>query len=142
MGNSTIALIIVLCINAVLMLGQIAILEVNPDGVTFTHKNGTIYGEYLDDNYALNESKTLQGLPSGKTGVDPDTGNIFVDVFSSILDWLGSVTGLSYLWEIIGAPYHFLSSLGFPPAFTGIFGTMWYAYTFFVIIGWITGRGD
>lgn len=139
-------LLIVLGINAMLMLGQAAVLEINPSGApVFFDCQGTIFGE-LEQNgcttgtYVLNDTTPTSLLPSGETSVSPTTGNIFTDGFTALKNWLLTSTGLGYVTSILGAPSNFLKMMGLPPVFSFVVGALWYGLTLFLIIAFLIGR--
>lgn len=146
MSNLTTALIIVLSINCMLFLGQYAILQVSADAPNFYNCEGTIFGQIESQgcrnstNYQLNDSNPASRLPGGATGVDPTTGNIFTDAFTSIKSFFINTLGLGYIVEILSAPSNFLKALGMPGAFSFAVGALWYGTTLFLIIAFFWGR--
>ena len=140
MANLTTALLIVLCIDVMLFLGQAAITEANPAGNQFfTCQNDTL-GAIADcTNYTL-EQNPADLLPGGAVGVNPTTGNVFTDIFSSIFGWISDTFGLSYVLSILGAPANLLQAVGLPQVFSWAVGALWYGINFFVIIAFLWGR--
>lgn len=142
MGSVTRAFVVVMAVNVVLWLGQIAAININPQAPRFINYEGNLLNDVDAGNYQLNTSDPYSYLPSGRASVDLDTGNIFTDVFSSLLDWVGRSTGLNYFLEVIGAPYHFLLAIHIPEPAAYAIGSMWYLTTILLFILLITGRGD
>lgn len=140
MSNLTQALVIVLAINAVLWLGQVAVLEVNPTGTTFFNADGTTLQSFDSGNYTLNDDDPATVLPSAESSVSPETGNIFTDAFTGIKNWFLESTGLNYVFSVLGAPYRFLKAAGLPSQFTFVLGSMWYGITLFLVIAFMFGR--
>lgn len=140
MGNFTQAFLIVIGINVMLWLGQFAMLEVNPTATNFLDEKGNLFGKVDSGNYELNETDPYGMLPKGKSAIDPDTGNIFTDIFNSIKDWFADNTGARYLIAIISAPYNFLKAMHLPQEFVFVVGTMWYLVTILIGILMIWGR--
>lgn len=145
MTNVTKALLIVLSINLLFFFGQYSMGQINPDGTQFYNCNGSILSEFdvnrCDGEYFLVDSDyAAENLPQGESGVSPETGNIFTDIFNTGRNWLLDTSGVRYLINIVGAPVSFLSAIGLPDAFVWGIGALWYGLTFFLIIGWLLGR--
>jgi hypothetical protein len=140
MGNLTTALVIVMSINVILFLGQIAALEVNPEGNQFFNYSGSMLSRYDSGDYVLNDTDVNTQLPGLVSGVDPEQGNFWTDPIGTLKSWLLESTGISYLWGIVTAPANFLKALGLPAAFSFSLGALWYALTLFLIVSWIMGR--
>ena len=144
MSNLTNALAIVLGINALLFLSQVAVLELDSSAGTFYNCEGTILAEFeqgncTNANYVL-DNNPIDLLPSGSSSVNPDTGNIFTDGFSAIKNWFLDITGVSYIIAIVSAPYNLLKVMGLPSAFAFAVGGLWYGLTLFLIIAFMFGR--
>jgi hypothetical protein len=147
MSNFTIALVIMLCINAVLFLGQAAVIDINPAGSIFFHCEGTSIGSLeangcANNSMVLNDQSAAAQLPAGTSSVSPTTGNVFTDAPSSMKNWLIDTLGLGYLWNILSAPYSFLKAMMLPQPIVFVLGTLWYGISFFLVIAWIMGRYD
>lgn len=140
MSNLTEALAIVLSINAVLWLGQLAVLELNPAGPSFFDSQGSILSGFNAGNYTLDDTDPGSVLPDAESSVSPETGNIFTDAFTAIKGWFLDTTGLSYVFSVLGAPYRFLRAIGLPTEFTFILGSLWYGITLFLVIAFMVGR--
>lgn len=139
------ALVIVLSINVLFFLGQFAMNDINPTGTKFYDCEGNIMSEFELSNckgayFEVDQSYGLGNLPTAESGVSPETGNIFTDIFTTAKNWLLQKSGLGYILSILGAPVTFLSSIGLPNAFVFAIGTLWYAITFFLIIAWLLGK--
>lgn len=145
MSNLTSALVIVMMVNVVLFLGQMAVNEISSDGPQFTQCEGSLLGAFdvnncATSNYSLDDSDPADKLPTGESSVAPDTGNIFTDIFTSARSWVLDSLGLKYVVGILSAPSNFLKALGVPPAFAFAIGALWYGVTLFLLISWIMGR--
>ena len=144
MGNLTWALVVVLCVNAVLFMGQIAMLEVNPDAGRYFDCKDSLLGSF-DKNkcqgtdYLLDKSIAQNNLPSGSPTIESNTGNVFTDTFNAVKSWFLTTLGLQYLFDLVSAPYNFLQMFGLPAAFSFAIATVWYGITLFLIINWIKG---
>jgi len=141
----TIAFWTILCINAMMMLGQIAILETSNDAIQFMDCKGTIMGQLEQGgcngtSYILDDSNPTGRLPSGESSVAPDTGFTYTDSFTGIKGFFLNTLGLGYLGQILSAPYNFLKALHLPQAFVFIIGSMWYAFSLILVISYLFGR--
>lgn len=143
MTNMTHALVFVIILNALMMLSQAAMLDINPDGSVVYTGEGSII-ESFDSNPSgdpVLDTDTIQDrLPSGEASVSPTTGNVFTDIFSSIKGWIGDHTGLTYVFNIVSAPYSILKLTHLPTEFVYIVGSLWYGITFFLLIAFFWGR--
>ena len=141
LGN---VLAIVLAVNAMLFLGQVAALSINPDGPQFYNCAENILGTFDSNNctgtYVLDVADPSGQLPGAGSSIEVDSGNVFTDTFSSAIDWFTRSTGLQYLFNILAAPNNFLIAIGVPDAFAFIVGAMWYGFTLLTIIAFILGR--
>lgn len=145
MTNITQALVIVMSINIMLFLGQVSVLELNPEGDLFFNCTNTLIGDLEESNcqgntYALTDTDPVTGLPRTESDVNAETGNIFTDTFNAAKDWLTGITGLDYVVAMVTAPKNFLMSIGAPPAFSFAVGVLWYSITFFLLVAWLLGR--
>ena len=141
----TTALIMVLSVNALLFLGQIAILETSSEAGVFYNATGSPLCQLegsgcLNSSYIVAETNPSGVLPGGASGVDPTTGNIFTDAFTSLKSWFIDSLGLGYVVAIFSAPSTFLKALGFAPAVSFTLGAVWYGITLFLIVAFLLGR--
>jgi hypothetical protein len=136
------ALMFTLCVNAMLFLGQMAVLDSNPGGTQFYTCQGSILGQYEVNNctggsYQINGENPGSQLPSADGSVSATTGNVFTDSFLSLKNWvINSIPGLNYLVNILNAPVTFLTALGLPSAFSFAISAVWYGITLILIISW------
>lgn len=142
LGN---ALAIVLAVNAMLFLGQIAALEMNPQGPQFYNCADNILGTFEASNctsttYVLNDADPATQLSTSGSEIEVNSGNIFTDTFSAAMNWFTDATGLKYLYNIVAAPTNLLKAIGVPSAFAFAVGAMWYGFTLFLILAFIFGR--
>lgn len=136
-----------LCINAMLFMGQIAILQTGSDAVSFITCKGNIIGQLEQSgcnstsfNYTLDDSNPTNRLPSGESAVDVNTGFTYTDSFTGIKGFFLNTLGLGYLGMIFSAPYNFLKALMLPQAFVFIIGSLWYAFSIMMVIAYLFGR--
>ena len=139
MGNITTGMVIVMCINLMLFLGQFAITDVNPTGTIFYTSKGDVLSGFDTGNHTLTSDPTGY-IPSGESSVNPETGNIFTDTFTASRSWILDKTGISYVINFLGAPAIFLASIGLPPAFSWGVGALWMGLTLFLLVAFILGR--
>jgi len=142
LGN---VLAIVLAVNAMLFLGQIAALEMNPSGPQFYNCANNILGTFeasncTGTNYVLNDADPASQLPNSGSEIEVDSGNVFTDTFSAAMNWFTEATGLKYLYNVLAAPSNFLKAIGVPSAFSFAIGAMWYGFTLMTIIAFVLGR--
>ena len=149
MNTLTYAFLVVMSINVMLFIGQAAMLDINPDGPQLYHCEGNLLGAFeatgctTPGSYYLNNTDPTASLPSGETSVSPETGNIFTDAFTGIKSWFLKSTGLSYVGNILNAPYNVLSAILPGPEtqpFVFAIGSGWYALTFFLLVAFLFGR--
>jgi hypothetical protein len=140
----TVAFWTILCINAMLFIGQIAILETSSDAISFLNNSGNIMCQLeqtgCNKSYILDDSNPIGRLPNGETSVAPDTGFSYTDSFTGIKGFFLNTLGLGYLGMILSAPYNFLKALMLPQAFVFAIGSMWYAFSIILILAYLFGR--
>jgi hypothetical protein len=127
MSNLSTAILIVLCINAMMFLGQYAVNEV---GGTTT---------FYDDAGNCVKVDPADSLPDTSSAVELDTGNTYTDDYASGKSWLKSDKG-SCTTSIIKAPANFLKNAGLPSAFSNAIMILWYTFTVFLFVSWLLGR--
>jgi len=145
MGNTAIALSFVMFVNLLMFLGQAATLELNEDNPNeFYDYEGNLLSEFDSNNNQSNpimdQSNYDESLPGGESGIEISDGNILTDTFTSIKDWLEKKLGLTYLKQILSAPYTILMSMHLPQAFVYAIGSLWYGVTLFLVVSFIWGR--
>lgn len=145
MANLGVALAIVLGINIMLWLGQVAVIQLNPAGPVFYNCKNSMIGGFEANNcqsstYILNDSNTAGQLPSGGATISVGSGSFFVDTFSAITGWFGQATGLNYVYNIMAAPANFIKALGVPEEFGFAIGAFWYGFSLFIIVAFFFGR--
>jgi len=148
MANLGAVLITVLCVNALLFLGQVAVMDLNPDGPNFYNCTDSLIGGFETNNcadstvYVLNDGGgNITGqLPTGAGTITIASGNIFTDTFSAIANWFAQSTGLRYLYNLVAAPANFLKALNLPSEFSFAIAVIWYGFTIFIIAAFFFGR--
>lgn len=147
MADTLLKLVLIVAgVNAMLFLGQAAILDTNPAASQFYNCNAGFLGQFEANgcntagSYVLNDTNIINQLPSGETSVSPETGVLFTDPFTAMKTWLLDKTGLGYLMHLASAPYNFLAALELPGAFVFAIGSMWYAFSILVVVAFLIGR--
>jgi hypothetical protein len=145
MANLGVTLAIVLGVNIMLWLGQVAVLDLNPAGPAFYNCEDSMIGAFEAQNcqsteYVLNDANPNSQLPTGTGTITTSEGNIFTDTFSIISSWFSQSTGVKYVYNIVAAPSNFLKAIGVPSEFAFAVGAFWYGFTFFIIVAFIMGR--
>lgn len=140
------AFLVVMGVNVMLWLGQVAALEMNPEGPQFFSCQGSLLGEFEangctgNGSYVLDDENPAGNLPTGGGEIEVNDGNFFIDTFSAAVGWFTDTTGLKYLYNILAAPSNFLKAIGVPDAFAFAVGAMWYATTLLLLIAFLFGR--
>jgi len=145
MTNLTSALIIVMAINMMLFLGQIAVIDMNSEASTIYDCAGGMIGSFdqnscSGDTYVLTDGDPVTNLPDVEGSVSPETGAVYTDTYTGVKGWLVDATGLGYLLEILSAPSNLLKAIGLPQAFSFAIGFLWYGITLFLIVAFLFGR--
>lgn len=140
MGNLTTALVFVLILNMLMFLTQSSMNNINPEETpVFYHKEGGILDKFGDEQ-VLN-SNPIDNLPGGSATVEVSQGNFFQDMFASITNFFGKTLGLNYVVQIVSAPANIFKMMtGVPTEVSWVFGVIWYAITFFLIVSFMWGR--
>lgn len=138
-------LAVVLAVNVLLWLGQVAVLELNPEGPSYYNCKDSMIGSLEASNcqgaaYVVDDANPANLLPSEGGEIEVDSGNVFTDTFSAALKWLTDGLGLKYVYNILAAPANFLKALGLPSEFSFAIGVMWYGFTLFILVSYILGR--
>jgi len=126
------ALIFVLAINLLLWSSSQAIEGMNPD-MKIYNRTGTL------EQYSQPQNP-YTAMPKSGGAVQDSSGNLFIDTFGSIMNWIGQITGFSTIIETAKAPYSFLLLFGLDPALAGVLAAFWYLTTILLIILVVTGR--
>lgn len=142
MTNTTTALIIVMFINALMFLSQVAMYDINPGSNTLYNYNGSALAQFGGSEQVLKTESLDSYIPNADDGqLDTSTGNIFTDIFKSIKSFLFEIPGVKYLSLIVTAPYTILNGIfSSHPEMAFAIGTFWWAITIFLIVSFIWGR--
>ena len=84
-SSLSMALLIIMCIDAFFLIGNTAMINLNPDSNTniFNYQNSTLSSFDTNADYVLNKDY-ISNLPSGSSSVSPETDTEFTDTFKSI----------------------------------------------------------
>lgn len=142
-------LAVVLCINGLLWLSQVAVTAINPSGPVFFNCQGSMISQFEQNgcvggtaNYVVADATPANGLPTSGSTVQVDSGNFFTDTFAASVNWFTQATGLQYLYNILAAPSNFLKAIGLPSEMSFAIGAMWYGFSLLVLIAFLLGRNS
>lgn len=142
MGNSNVTtmLLIVLCLEFVLLLGQIAIVNINPDSSATLFKNNSLYGEFTTaDGTMINSTLQDDALPSANPGVNVDTSE-FTDSITSVRSWAYGGVGQRILATLFFGPATYLSYTNAPEEFVTALAGLWVVMILWLVMGLFLGR--
>jgi len=94
-------------------------------------------------NYTIGTDYSAD-LPSGQGQIEPDGGNFFTDIFSTVKNWIMETTGAKYITDVLSALPSFLSRM-MPSEFQAVafaIGYLWHVLTFLSIVFWFKGGGN
>lgn len=128
MSNLTGALIVVLCINGLLFLGQASINSLGGNVQYYNETSGTCMN-----------ANPVDSLPQTGQSVDPDTGLSYTDDYSTGKNFLKGDSG-KCTTSIMTAPANFMKYLGTPTVFNWAIMVIWYGITLFLFVSWLLGR--
>lgn len=133
-------LILILCIDAMLFLVNVAVYDIN--GSEFYGYNATIIknADTGGGNYDVSQLSESD-IPSSTSTVDPETGAFFTDIFRSVRNWIfQNIPGAQTVTMAINALPHFLSAIGLPQIFVFAIGAVWHLFGIFTLVAFIWGR--
>lgn len=136
-------LMFILAFNVFLFFGQSAVdglaASENVSSQNFFDYQDSLIGQYDTGNYTINQDIAGE-LPESQAKVEPDTGNIFTDTFSSIKGWLLKTTGAQAFINWFTALPNFLSVIGLPAPIVFGIGVFWHILTIYLFVTLLTGR--
>lgn len=142
MGNIGTGLVIMLTIQAMLMLGQASLINLNPDANSFYTGTGSMLSSFDEGNYTLTTADPLKSMPGEGESVTESRGNFFTDTYEKIKNWISDTAGVRYVVSLLRAPETMLNVIGLPAEFTFALAAIWYGTMLFFIISWLLGRVD
>jgi len=146
MSNLSKQLVVVLGVNMMLFLGQIAVINMASDNDWPSPSIGyssSLLDRYGGGNYTLSEENPTDLLPSSEGGVETESGGVFsfiTDSFNRVKTWFIRTLGIDYLLDILRAPYSFILAIKAPIEVAYAIGTLWYGYTLVLIVAFIFQR--
>lgn len=143
--------LIVLCINACLFIGQAMIINANPESpqlIKYDFHNSPICSAdqkncadinnaTLNKALAENQSNYPEVSVIGQIGATVLGG--IGDMFTGLKNWFFNDSPVAYLLKILSAPFDFLIMAGVPPAMAMGIGAIWYLLTIFLMVNWWKG---
>jgi len=139
------ALIVVLSIDAVLLMAQFGMANINPTGnMSFITYTNSSLSKYDAGGYVLDTQNISAEIPGATLPVSEGTGDIFTDTFAIFRTW-GTVgkfaTAISTVFIGPGI-YLFHPDAGFQEVlwFPYLISSMWFIITLFLFVMLITGR--
>jgi hypothetical protein len=139
-------LLIILCMDLVLFLGQTAVHNINPDSTLsgfeprLINQYQTSPGSY--DIGSVNASSLDSAFPGAQRDISGSGSGFFPDIWNTIRDWIFN-SPLGIILQIFGAPFFFLKAIlpgvEYAPLVWGV-GAVWFAFSLFAVIGWALGR--
>lgn len=141
MANLTIALVFVLAANALLVLANASVEDMNP-AISYYNLDGACIGKFGDAETLIIDGESIPGyFPESEGSVEPTSGEgFFTDLFGSIKNWAVSLPGISHVYCIVMSPYNMLKIMGLPEMFNFVIGALWYGLTIFLIVAFFWGR--
>lgn len=134
------SLVIVMCINLLLVLGQFSAVNVNPEfeGSVVDCTNSPL-GQY--GNCTTGSSYDIDTgapeLPQSSASVDATTGTVFTDLWNTIKGFFLDTLGLKYIIAIVGAPASFMKGMGIDTTFSNLVGGVWWVINVILVISYI-----
>jgi len=146
MDTLDMALLVILCIDAMLFTGQYAVNSISGTSTLsyISGNNTTLLTNFYSGNITnpvLNQYELLESLPTSVNPVSVDTGSsTFTDSIASALNWLAQIPGVGFLAKLLGAPVFYLTAIGTPFEFVFLIGAIWLGFTLFLIVKFVLGR--
>jgi len=131
------SLIILLCIDIMLVLGNVSMEKINPSSSNqFMNYDQSLISQYDTGGYTLNSSSASHYLPETDETIS-GTGNIFTDTFKSAKSWWS----ISKIFSpLLFGPVVYFESIGLPIEIVFSLGILWFLTTLFLIVAFILGR--
>lgn len=144
MGNLTGALVVVVAMNMLMFIAQMAMIDIDPSATQMYDCQGSLLSAFdsnrcAGQNYSLANYAEGSNMPNSNPSISSSTGNIFTDTFSAMKNWLFDTFGINYLLQVLKAPYIFLQFMHLPDPISWVIAAFWYAITFFLFVNWIRG---
>jgi hypothetical protein len=139
------AILIILCIDGILFMGQYAIYDI---GAEMGIEAETVFFHYPDSflskfahNGTITTNSSIDDLLGTDSEVNPETGDVFTDTFAKVKSWFTGIgAGMAIFFEALAGPYRYFVMLGMPWWFNLSFGAIWYGITILLFVAFIAGR--
>lgn len=140
-GNLTTLLVIMLMVDVILLLGNIAIDDLNPSGQDYFRYDQSFIKDVDTGDYNLNQTAYNNVIPQTESGITTE-GNLFTDIFRTVKGWFNPITGAwNYFIRFLGGPVSYLVDIGAPSVLVFAIGSLWYLLTLFLLMSYLFGRG-
>ena len=146
MGKLVAMVVFVWSLSILFFLGQTAMINLNPESVTFCNMTGSVVSQHIiAGSISMPDSNSISSEldPTIADSGAQETDNIipFVDAIASVKSWIQNK--INYFVAIIMAPYNILSCIkSLPQDFVTAIALIWYAVSIIVLILVIFGRTD
>jgi hypothetical protein len=144
--------VLVICINAALIFGQVTMNAMAADeggaGNTYYSDNGSLMcqtGQCDAQGLPTGLNQAAAGsLPQTQSGASAAGGGTFTDLWTTVMGWVkGGLAAGGFLLGILSAPMNFMFSIGLTGPVLGTFavliGIAWEGFSLLVIINFIRG---
>lgn len=131
------AIIFILFLDFALVVSSSALAEIGGDGLGINCANSTL-NKVGGCNGDINQEPKNSVLGGG-TVVEESSGNVVIDVFLSVRNWIINDTPAGYIWGILTAPGQLLALLNLPTVFQYGLNAIWWGIHFLLIIYFIKG---
>lgn len=139
--------ILVMCVNAVLFLGQFTMMTINPSGYNVDLSNNLVcsIGTCGTGGYNSTLPQTPQNVLGSTTdAASPTTGTTFTDVWKTVRSlFTGAGSVLGFIWGMVSAPFNAIMTIFGTSAYAQVFaygiGVIWYGYSLLVIVMFVRG---
>ena len=146
MANSTLTglLIIVLLVDAICFLGQVALADTGLTNSTNLGVDAGVLEKLNGGSYSLNSTDPNAYLPGSNPGISTN-GNIISDTYNDLKIWFSKASstvnaGFDILLSLLAGPYPYFVSIGLPQSVNFVVGAVWYLLTIMLIVAFVAGR--
>lgn len=136
--NLTTSLLFVLGLNLLMFIVGSGIADVG--GVSPYDSSDNLLTKYDAGNYTFNSSIDSFMPSTQSVGVDPESNNVFTDIFTSARNWVLDKTGIGFLLGILSAPSNILITIGLSPALAWALTAIWYGVNVLFLVAFVLGR--
>lgn len=140
------ALVVILSIDMILIMGQFAMNDINPEGsASFKNYENNSLFTYAYKNssgvWIVNSSDIESNIPGASASVGT-SGDIFSDTFNIFRSYILNGKIFSIMMTVLIGPGSYLMNpeLGLPTWFGFLISSFWFIITLFLVVMLITGR--